>query len=110
MALALVDDPAGTGFLIASSQGDFTFNVYRRQAPYEFLRKVQVADGPQADGCERTDGIDAVAVDLGPAFPHGLFVCQDNSNTDPAAGNQNFEYVPLEQVVPLSAAAPALNG
>ncbi|MGH9039769.1 MAG: phytase [Acidimicrobiia bacterium] len=100
--LTIVYGPAGTGFLVASSQGDFTFNVYRREAPHEFLRKVQVADGPAADGCERTDGIDAVAADFGPAFPKGIFVCQDNTNTEPAEGNQNFKYVPLDEVVPLA--------
>jgi 3-phytase len=98
--LTIVYGPGGTGFLIASSQGDYTFNVYQREAPHSFLRKVQVAGGPAADGCERTDGIDAVAGDFGPAFPRGLFVCQDNANTKPADGNQNFKYVPLGQVVP----------
>ena len=100
--LAIVHEAGGGGFLLASSQGDDSFNVYRRQAPHEFVRKVHVAGGPQADGCERTDGIDAVAANLGPAFPKGLFVCQDNRNSAPAPGNQNFKYVPLEQVVPLS--------
>ena len=33
-------------------------------------------------------------------FPNGLFVCQDNTNTEPGKGNQNFKYVPLDQVVP----------
>ena len=93
--------PGTDGFLIASSQGDFTYNLYRRTAPHELLRKVAVADGPNADGCERTDGIDAVAAPLGPAFPRGLFVCQDNTNIEPAKGNQNFKYVPLEAIVPL---------
>ncbi len=105
--LTILREAGGGGFLIASSQGDDSFNVYRRQAPYEFVRKVRVAGGPQTDGCERTDGIDAVAVALGPAFPKGLFVCQDNANTSPAPGNQNFKYVALEQVVPLSADPPA---
>ncbi len=105
--LTIVDEAGGGGFLVASSQGDDSFNVYRRQAPHEFVRKVRVAAGPQADGCQRTDGIDAVAANLGPAFPQGLFVCQDNANTAPAAGNQNFKYVPLEQVVPLSAGTPS---
>ncbi|MGH9039554.1 MAG: phytase [Acidimicrobiia bacterium] len=104
--ITIVYGPGASGFLIASSQGDYTYNVYRREAPHEFLRKVQVAAGPAADGCQRTDGIDAVATDLGPAFPRGLFVCQDNANTEPAAGNQNFKYVPLEQVVPLPVAPP----
>ena len=49
-----------------------------------------------------------MAADLGPAFPNGMFVCQDNTNTAPGStGNQNFKFVPLERVVGLSnAAAP----
>jgi 3-phytase len=97
--LAVLDIAGGDGFLLASSQGDYTFNVYRRSPPHEFVRKVSVTGGSGADGCDRTDGIDAVGVNLGPDFPRGLFVCQDNVNTDPDA-NQNFKYVPLEQVVP----------
>jgi myo-inositol-hexaphosphate 3-phosphohydrolase len=106
--LTVVYETGGGGFLLASSQGDDSFNVYRRQAPHEFVRKVHVAGGPQSDGCERTDGIDAVAANLGPAFPKGLFICQDNANTAPAPGNQNFKYVPLEQVVPLSSGVSSL--
>jgi 3-phytase len=98
--LTVVNEPGG-GFLLASSQGDFTFNVYRRTAPYDFVRKVRIAKSPTADGCERTDGIDAVAADLGPAFPRGIFICQDNTNTDPAAGHMNFKFARLEHVVPL---------
>lgn len=101
--LTIVYGPGTSGFLIASSQGDFTYTVYRREAPHEFLRKVSVAAGSKADGCQRTDGIDAVATALGPSFPRGLFVCQDNTNTEPDKGNQNFKYVPLEQVVPITA-------
>lgn len=98
--LTIVYGPGNSGFLIASSQGDHTYNVYRREPPHEFLRKVAVVEGSKADGCQRTDGIDATAIPLGPAFPRGLFVCQDNTNTEPAKGNQNFKYVPLEEVVP----------
>jgi PKD repeat protein len=55
------------------------------------------------DGCGRTDGIDALATDLGPSFPQGIFICQDNANTTPGNnGNQNFKFVPLESVVSLS--------
>jgi 3-phytase len=99
--LTIVYGSGTTGFLIASSQGDHTYTVYRREPPHEFLRKVSVVGGPNADGCQRTDGIDAMATALGPAFPRGLFVCQDNTNTEPAKGNQNFKYVPLEAVVPI---------
>ena len=99
--LAVVNEPGGYGYLIASSQGDHSYTVYRSRAPYEFVRKVQVTKSAATDGCERTDGIDAVAANLGPAFPRGIFVCQDNENQDPAPGNQNFKFVPLESFLPL---------
>ena len=104
--LTVLAEPGGGGFLIASSQGDSTFIVYRRQAPHEFVRKVTVVGGPGADGCDRTDGIDAMTGDFGADFRRGIFVCQDNTNTDPAPGNMNLKYVPLEAVVPLGGSPP----
>jgi hypothetical protein len=103
--LTLVNEPGGGGYLIASSQGDHSYTVYHSSPPYQFVRKVHVVDSATSDGCERTDGIDAVAADLGPAFPRGLFVCQDNANKDPAPGNQNFKFVPLESFLPLAPAS-----
>ena len=97
--LTIVKQPGGTGYLIASSQaGSDTLNsylVYERQGANAFVRSFKVVGGAVTDGCGRTDGIDAVATDLGPAFPHGLFVCQDNTNTSPSVGNQNLKFVPL---------------
>ena len=103
--LTVVNEPGGGGYLIASSQGDFTFTVYRSTAPYEFVRKVKVVAQGGVDGCERTDGIDATALSLGPAFPQGIFVCQDNRN-DPVEGANymNFKFVRLETMLPLGAA------
>jgi 3-phytase len=49
------------------------------------------ADG-RADAVSGTDGIAASSAPLGPDFPHGVFVAQDDENTDPAA-LQNFKYV-----------------
>jgi 3-phytase len=98
--LTIVYGPGTSGWLIASSQGDYTFNLYRREPPHEFVRKVKVTNGPGADGCERTDGIDAAPGDFGPPFSGGLFVCQDNSNRAPAEGGQNFKYASLADVVP----------
>ncbi len=104
--LTLVNTPGGGGYLIASSQGDYTYTVYRSTAPYDFIRKVKVTGSATSDGCERTDGIDAVAANLGPAFPQGIFVCQDNTNKEPAPGNMNFKFVRLEHVVPLGGTPP----
>jgi 3-phytase (myo-inositol-hexaphosphate 3-phosphohydrolase) len=92
--------PNGEGFLIASSQGDATFNVFRSTAPYEFIRKFRVVASATADGCDRTDGVEAVAGNFGPAFPYGFFVCQDNANKAPHPGNMNMKLVRLEQILP----------
>jgi myo-inositol-hexaphosphate 3-phosphohydrolase len=101
--IAVVHDDYGS-FLLASSQGDSAFGVYALDlltAPYELLRKFRVSNSDEADGCTITDGIDATARWLGPEFPHGLFVCQDNTNSDPATtGNQDFKFVPLDGVIP----------
>ena len=102
--MTVVEMPGGERFLVASSQGDDTFTVYRATAPYEFFRKVKVVASATADGCNRTDGIDAVAVNLGPSFPQGIFVCQDNQNTAPGPGAMNFKFVRLETVLPLGPA------
>ena len=109
--LTIVYQPGGTGYLIASSQAaSDTLNsylVYERQGANTFIRSFRVTNGTTVDGCGRTDGIDALAADLGPAFPNGIFICQDNNNTVPgSSGNQNFKFVPLERVVGLSDEPP----
>ena len=104
--LTIVYQADGTGYLIASSQAasntQNSYLVYERQGANAFVDEVRVATGAVTDGCGRTDGIDALAADLGPSFPHGMFVCQDDQNTTPGtSGNQNFKFVPLERVVDL---------
>ena len=102
--LTLVYQPGGGGYLIASSQGEDAFAVYRRAGDNAFERKFKIEGNRRADGCSNTDGIDALAADLGPAFPHGMFVCQDHHNSSPNAGNQNFKFVRLEKAVELDPA------
>ena len=109
--LTIVYQPGGTGYLIASAQAaSDTLNsylVYERQGANAYIRSFRVTSGATVDGCGRTDGIDALAAPLGPAFPNGMFVCQDNNNTVPgSSGNQNFKFVPLERVVGLSNEPP----
>ena len=112
--LTIVNQPNGTGYLVASSQAASNTNnyytVYERQGSNAFLRTFKVIAGDTTDGCGRTDGVAAYAGDLGPLFPQGLFVCQDNQNTEPGgAGYQNFKLVPLERVVGLSTGEPTDN-
>ena len=101
--LAIVRQPGRRGYLLASSPGDSTFAVYRRQT-HAFLGRLQVVAGAEADGCSTTDGIEALAASLGPDFPFGLFICQDGSNTAPGPeGRQDFKYVRLERVLAVAA-------
>ena len=102
--LTLTDSGAGEGYLVASSQAASNssnfFALYDRAGDNAFIRNFQVESGTETDGCGRTDGIAAWAGSLGPAFPRGAFVCQDNLNTVPgSSGNQNFKIVPLERIV-----------
>ena len=103
--LAIVNLPGGTGFLLASAQNvanpdNSYFTAYQRTGSNAYAGAFRVTSGATADGCSRTDGIDAVATGLGAAFPSGLFVCQDDSNTTPgASGNQDFKLVRLEKVL-----------
>lgn len=84
--------------IYVSSQGSDDFTVYDRTTR-AYLGRFSVAGGTAADDCEDTDGIDATAADLGPAFPQGVFICQDGSNGAPGtSGNQNFKFVPLQRI------------
>ena len=84
--------------IIVSSQGASRFMVYGR-TQNRYRGQFSVVAGPGADGCSDTDGIDARSGNLGPAYPAGIFVCQDGSNTAPGtAGNQNFKLVDLADI------------
>jgi 3-phytase len=91
-------------YLILSSQnvaapGSSWFLVYDRTTN-AFVKEFRVVNGPGADDCDRTDGIEAYAGNLGPLFPNGLFVCQDGPNNAPGgAGNQNFKFVPFDRIL-----------
>jgi myo-inositol-hexaphosphate 3-phosphohydrolase len=63
----------------------------------EFVGAFRITDGPTSDDCDGTDGISAYEGYLGPRFPFGLFVCQDNGNGVPGtSGNQDFKLVPWD--------------
>ena len=94
--LAIYDAGGGRGYLLASSQGSSSFVIYERAGANPYVGTFRVADGA-VDGVSDTDGIDVASAALGPAFPKGLFVAQDGSNTRPSA-NQNFKLVPWEAI------------
>ncbi len=110
--VTLVDQADGGGYVIVSAQNvadpnNSYFSVYRRDAGNDFVNTFRVTNGTSSDDCDRTDGVTAVTADLGPAFPRGMFVCQDNNNDLPGtSGNQDVKMVRLENVVNLDGGGP----
>ncbi len=106
--LTLVTLPGGRGYLVASAQNVADphasyFAAYRR-SDLSFVTAFRVTSGSGSDDCDRTDGIAAVAADLGPRFPEGVFVCQDNNNDAPGTrGNEDLKLVRLERLLEVGA-------
>lgn len=93
--------PNGLGYLIASSQGNYSYAVYNRRAPHEYLGSFRIVDGV-IDGLEETDGIDIYSYYLNEDFQHGIFIAQDGYNTDNEKSlPQNFKLVPWENIAKL---------
>ena len=86
----------GAGYLIAASQGGDTFHVYDR-VTNAWKGEFHIADCA-ANGTDKVtaiDGQDVTNVNLGPAFPEGAFIAQDDSNATPTGlANQNYKLVP----------------
>ncbi|MEH1985032.1 MULTISPECIES: phytase [unclassified Nostoc] len=97
----------GTGYLLASSQGDSTFVAYTREGNNEYVGNFAIGNNGSIDSVQESDGADVINVPLGPNFPFGLFVTQDGSN-EPAKivsdeGEEenissNFKLVPWENI------------
>ncbi len=70
----------GAGYLLASSQGNNEFVVYRRDGANAFVGSFAIVAGGSIDAVTDTDGIDVTNFALGSQFPQGLFVAQDNDD------------------------------
>lgn len=69
------------GYLIASSQGNSSYAIYNRFFENSYIGSFSISNG-LIDGTSITDGIDVTNLNLGPAFPNGAFITQDNDNFD----------------------------
>lgn len=86
--LAIAADGTGNGgWLVASSQGDSSYAVWRL-ADEAYVGRFRITAGTFG-ATEETDGIAIATGSFGPAYPDGLMVAQDGSN-QPA---QNFKLV-----------------
>lgn len=92
--LALLPQGKDGGWLVASSQGDNAFALYRlpMMKPAGRFRILAGAVG----ATEETDGIELNGLGFGPNYPEGLFVAQDGDNRPHA---QNFKLVSWKSVM-----------
>ncbi|MBK6412033.1 phytase [Sphingopyxis sp.] len=86
-------DHKGQRYLIASSQGDNAYAVFRLPS-VEYVGRFAVAAG-QFGATSETDGIEAIAGNFGPAYPGGIFLAQDGDNAPEA---QNFKLLRWDMI------------
>jgi len=86
------EGPTNGGWLVASSQGDNAYALYRL-SDERFVGRFRIAAG-QFGATQETDGIEVITGDFGPAYPGGLMVVQDGDN-QPA---QNFKLLGWDKV------------
>lgn len=92
--LAIYRGGKGKNYLLASSQGNYSYGLFELTAPHHYIGSFRIKDG-KFDAVEETDGIEAISIPLGAKYPMGIFLAQDGFNKD-AEGNaipQNFKIV-----------------
>ncbi len=82
--------PNGGGYLVAASQGDDSFHVYRR-GDNTYVGGFKVIAGNGIDAVTGEDSMDVSSAPLGPAFPYGLFMTTDWAND--GGLNQSYKVV-----------------
>lgn len=92
--LALAAEGKDGGYLVASSQGDNAYAVYRLPG-MDPVGRFRITAGVFG-ATEETDGIELDPRSFGPDFPGGLFVVQDGVNSPEA---QNFKLVPWDEIL-----------
>jgi 3-phytase len=95
--LAIYATDSINGYLVASSQGNFSYAVFERLGENKYIGSFRITDG-SIDGVEETDGLDITTVAL-PGFPNGMLVVQDGYNYDGRKKkSQNFKYISWEEI------------
>ncbi|MBU7579028.1 MAG: phytase [Porphyrobacter sp.] len=92
--LALAPQGTDGGYLVASSQGDNAYALFRLP-DLTPVGRFRIAAGTFGS-VEETDGIALDNRDFGPDFPGGLFIAQDGMNAPRA---QNFKFVRWDAVL-----------
>ncbi len=96
--LAIYPTDSVNGYLVASSQGNFSYAIFERQDENKYLGSFRITNGAY-DGVEETDGLDITTGAL-PGFPEGMLVVQDGFNYDgKKKQSQNFKYISWAEIV-----------
>lgn len=95
--LAIYATDSVNGYLVASSQGNYSYAIFERQGENKYLGSFRITDDA-VDGVEETDGLEISNVSL-PGFPKGILVVQDGFNYDDRKKkSQNYKIVSWESV------------
>ena len=98
--LTIYKTSSNDGYVILSSQGDDTFNLYDRSAPHNYLGSFKISHSNKIDGVTDTDGVFAINFDLNEDFPKGLLVAQDGTNDGKyEVERQNFKLVSFSEIL-----------
>jgi 3-phytase len=92
--LAIYYAPAGKGYLLASSQGSNTINVYERSGDHAYVLTIDPKARGAIDDIADSDGLDVTNQPTSPHFPRGFLVVQDGKND----GHQNFKLFAWEDI------------
>jgi 3-phytase len=96
--LAIYPTDSVNGYLVASSQGNFSYAIFERQDENKYLGSFRITNGAY-DGVEETDGLDITTGAL-PGFPEGMLVVQDGFNYDgKKKQSQNFKYISWAEIM-----------
>lgn len=107
--LALYVGSMGKGYLVASSQGSFSYAVFAREGANKYYGSFKIMDG-MIDGVEETDGLDVINIPLGPDFPSGMLVVQDGFNYEgDSLYSQNFKMVRWEEIDKVMDLTPGMD-
>lgn len=89
-----------TGYLMVSSQGNSSYLVYQREGDNSYIDTFVIGRNSTKgiDAVQGTDGIDVTNANLGPSFPQGVFIAQDDANDVSGQNYQNFKLVPWESI------------
>ncbi|MBN2746327.1 MAG: phytase [Bacteroidales bacterium] len=96
--VSLYKSSDSAGYLVVSSQGNYSYAIFDRQSNNPYLGSIVIVDDA-IDGAEETDGLDVISLPFGDKFPNGFLVVQDGFNYDGTQKKaQNFKVINWQKV------------